>query len=116
MTAEAARLSYADFEKVDIRVGRIVEVLDFPEARKPAFKLHIDFGPAIGIKKSSAQVTTHYTRADLINRHVVAVVNFPPKQIGPFISEVLTLGVPDPDGAVVLLVPERDVPLGGRMF
>jgi tRNA-binding protein len=114
--AEAAPLSYADFEKVDIRVGRIIEVHDFPEARKPAFKLRIDFGPAIGIKKSSAQATRHYTKDNLLNRLVVAVVNFPPKQIGPFMSEVLALGVPDGDGGVVLLVPERDVPIGGRMF
>ena len=114
--AEAAPLSYADFERVDIRVGRIIEVQDFPEARKPAFKLRIDFGPELGIKKSSAQATRHYTKENLLNRLVVAVVNFPPKQIGPFMSEVLTLGVPDGDGAVVLLVPEREVPLGGRMF
>jgi len=113
---EVVPLSYADFEKVQVRVGRIVEVLDFPEARKPAFKLRIDFGPPIGIKKSSAQATRHYTKDSLLNRLVVAVVNFPPKQIGPYMSEVLTLGVPDGDGAVVLLVPERDVPLGGRMF
>ena len=98
-------LSYAEFEKVDIRVGRIVDVQDFPEARKPAF-----------IKKSSAQATKYYTKHDLLNRLVLAVVNFPPKQIGPFMSEVLTLGVPDGEGAVVLLVPERDVPLGGKMF
>lgn len=116
MTAELLHLSYADFLKVDIRVGRIVEVHDFPEARQPAYKLKIDFGPELGIKRSSAQATKHYSKADLENRLVVAVVNFPPKQIGPYMSEVLTLGVPDPDGAVVLLVPERDVPLGGRMF
>jgi len=109
-------LSYAEFEKVDIRVGRIVDVQDFPEARKPAFKLRIDFGPELGIKKSSAQATKYYTKHDLLNRLVLAVVNFPPKQIGPFMSEVLTLGVPDGEGAVVLLVPERDVPLGGKMF
>ena len=115
MADEAAPLSYAEFARVDIRVGRIVDVQDFPEARKPAFKLRIDFGP-LGIRKSSAQATKYYTKADLLNRLVVAVVNFPPKQIGPFMSEVLTLGVPDADGAVVLLVPERDVPLGGRMF
>ena len=108
MTPPAATLSYADFEKVDVRVGRIVEVLDFPEARKPAYKLRIDFGPELGIRKSSAQATKSYTRQGLLHRLVVAVVNFPPKQIGPFMSEVLTLGV--------LLVPERDVPLGGRMF
>ena len=116
MMDEAAPLSYAEFERVDIRVGRIIEVEDFPEARKPAFKLRIDFGPALGIKKSSAQMTKHYTKAALLNRLVVAVVNFPPKQIGPVMSEVLTLGVPDGDGGVVLLMPERDVPLGGRMF
>jgi tRNA-binding protein len=116
MTAKAAPLSYAEFERVDIRVGRIVEVDDFPEARKPAYKLRIDFGPAIGIRKSSAQATRHYAKADLLNRLVVAVVNFPPKQIGPYMSEVLTLGVPDGEGAVVLLIPEREVPLGGRMY
>jgi tRNA-binding protein len=116
MSDAAARLSYADFDKVDIRVGRIVEVLDFPEARKPAYKLRIDFGVELGIKKSSAQATKYYNKTQLLNRLVVAVVNFPPKQIGPFMSEVLTLGVPDGEGSVVLLVPERDVPLGGRMF
>ena len=111
-----APLSYAEFDRVDIRVGRIVEVEDFPEARKPAYKLRIDFGPDLGVKKSSAQATKHYTKDELRDRLVVAVVNFPPKQIGPFMSEVLTLGVPDGDGGVVLLVPERDVPLGGRLF
>ena len=116
MTDEPATLSYADFMKVDVRVGRIVEVREFPEARKPAYKLAIDFGPALGVKKSSAQVTKHYTRADLENRLVLAVVNFPPKQIGPYRSEVLTLGVPDADGEVVLVAPQQDVPLGGRMF
>ena len=116
MTDVATLLSYQDFQKVDIRVGRIVEVQDFPEARKPAYKLRIDFGDPIGVKRSSAQVTKYYSKDQLLNRLVVAVVNFPPKQIGPFMSEVLTLGVPDPDGAVVLLTPEREVPLGGRMF
>jgi tRNA-binding protein len=116
MHGEPAPLSYAEFERVDIRVGRIIDVQDFPEARKPAYKLRIDFGPELGIRKSSAQVTKHYVKGDLVNRLVVAVVNFPPRQIGPFMSEVLTLGVPDADGAVVLLMPERDVPLGGRMF
>jgi tRNA-binding protein len=116
MPGEPARLSYAEFERVDIRVGRIIDVQDFPEARKPAYKLRIDFGPELGIRKSSAQVTKHYVKGDLVNRLVVAVVNFPPRQIGPFMSEVLTLGVPDAEGAVVLLTPERDVPLGGRMF
>ena len=116
MSGETAPLSYAEFQRVEIRVGRIVEVLDFPEARKPAYKLRIDFGAAIGVKKSSAQATRYYTKPDLLNRLVVAVVNFPPKQIGPYMSEVLTLGVPDGDGEVVLLVPEREAPIGGRMF
>ena len=116
MTAQAAPLSYAELDRVDIRVGRVIEVLDFPEARKPAYKLRIDFGPEIGIKKSSAQATKYYSKEDLLHRHIVAVVNFPPKQIGPYMSEVLTLGVPDGDGAVVLLTPEREVPIGGRMF
>jgi len=116
MTGELAPLSYAEFERVDIRVGRIIDVQDFPEARKPAYRLRIDFGPDLGIRKSSAQVTKHYVKGDLVNRLVVAVINFPPRQIGPFMSEVLTLGVPDAEGAVVLLTPERDVPLGGRMF
>jgi len=116
MAAEAGRISYSDFDKIDIRAGRIVDVEDFPEARKPAYKLKIDFGPEIGIRKSSAQATKHYSKEDLRGRLVVAVVNFPPKQIGPYMSEVLTLGVPDGDGGVVLLVPERAVPLGGRMF
>jgi tRNA-binding protein len=116
MTAASATLSYDDFVKIDIRVGRIVDVQEFPEARKPAYKLIIDFGAALGVRKSSAQLTKHYSKADLEQRLVVAVVNFPPKQIGPYLSEVLTLGVPDPDGEVVLLVPQQDVPLGGRMF
>ena len=94
----------------------MISVEDFPAARKPAYKLRIDFGSDIGVKKSSAQATKYYTKEQLLNRLVVAVVNFPPKQIGPYISEVLTLGVPDGDGDVVLLSPERDVPLGGRMF
>lgn len=116
MATDPARLSYPDFEKVDIRVGRIVDVQDFPEARKPAYKLRIDFGADLGVKRSSAQATKYYAKADLIGRLVLAVVNFPPKQIGPFMSEVLTLGVPDDEGAVVLIAPERDVPLGGKMF
>ena len=116
MTAEPAPLSYVEFQRIDIRVGRIVAVEDFPAARKPAYKLRIDFGGEIGVKKSSAQVTKYYTKEELLNRLVVAVVNFPPKQIGPYMSEVLTLGVPDGEGGVVLLMPERDVPLGGRMF
>ena len=116
MSGEPSALSYSEFQRVDIRVGRIVAVDDFPEARKPAYKLRINFGAGIGVKKSSAQATTHYTKEALLNRLVVAVVNFPPKQIGPYMSEVLTLGVPDEGGEVVLLVPERDVPVGGRMF
>jgi tRNA-binding protein len=116
MSDPAASLSYAEFQRVDVRVGRVVEVLDFPEARKPAYKLRIDFGPELGIRKSSAQATKYYSKRDLLDRLVVAVVNFPPKQIGPFMSEALTLGVPDGEGSVVLLVPERDVPVGGRMF
>lgn len=109
-------ISYADFDRVDIRVGRIVRVDDFPEARKPAYKLLIDFGPELGVKKSSAQATALYSKEDLGGRLVLAVVNFPPKQIGPMMSEVLTLGVPDGHGGTVLVVPEREVPLGGRLF
>jgi tRNA-binding protein len=109
-------LTFEEFERVDVRVGRIVQADEFPQARKPAYKLSIDFGPAIGTKTSSAQLTRHYQRDELVGKLVVAVVNFPPRQIGPFMSQVLTLGVPDGDGAVVLLEPERDVPLGGRMF
>jgi tRNA-binding protein len=116
MSEPAAPLSYAEFDRIDIRVGRIIEIQDFPEARKPAYRLRIDFGPEIGIRKSSAQATKHYAKDDLIGRLVVAVVNFRPKQIGPYLSEVLTLGVPDGEGDVVLLVPEREVPVGGRMF
>ena len=109
-------ITYPDFERVDIRVGTIIEALPFPEARKPAYKLTIDFGPAIGIKKSSAQITHHYTLDDLQDRKVAAVVNFPPRQIGPVKSEVLTLGFPDADGNVVLAGVDRELPLGGRLF
>lgn len=109
-------ITYPDFEKVDIRVGTIVAAEPFPEARKPAFKLKIDFGPAIGIKKSSAQVTTHYRLEELVGRQVAAVVNFPPRQIGPFMSEVLTLGFPDDAGGVVLIGPSLAVPNGGKLF
>ena len=109
-------ISFDDFMKVDVRVGRIVDVQDFPEARKPAFKLQIDFGPEIGIKKSSAQITKNYTKEDLKGRLVMAVVNFPPRQIGPVMSEVLTLGAPDESGEVMLIAPDRDVPLGGRLY
>jgi tRNA-binding protein len=111
-----AAISYADFEKVDIRVGTIIEVLPFPEARKPAYKLKIDFGESIGIRKSSAQLTAHYTPETLLGRQVAAVVNFPPRQIGPFISEVLTLGFPDDRGGVVLISPTLPVPNGGKLF
>ena len=107
---------YQDFERVDIRVGTIVDVQPFPEARKPAFKLVIDFGAEIGTKRSSAQLTVHYKPDQLIGRQVCAVVNFPPRQIGPFISEVLTLGMPDDDGSVVLIKPDFRVPNGGRLF
>jgi tRNA-binding protein len=109
-------ITYADFDKVDIRVGRVVQVDDFPEARKPAYKLLIDFGGEVGVKKSSAQATALYTKEALVGRLVLAVVNFPPKQIGPMMSEVLTLGVPDGNGNVILVVPERDAPTGGRLF
>jgi tRNA-binding protein len=109
-------ITFADFERVDIRVGRIVRAEPFPEARKPAYRLQIDFGPEIGVKKSSAQLTTHYRLDELAGRLVLAVVNFPPRQIGPFMSEVLTLGVPDENGAVVLVVPDKDVPPGGKLF
>ena len=109
-------ITLADFENVDIRVGRIVRAEPFPEARKPAYKLQIDFGPQIGVKKSSAQLTTYYRLDELVGRLVLGVVNFTPRQIGPFMSEVLTLGVPGAESGVVLIGPERDVPLGGRLF
>lgn len=109
-------ISYDDFLKVDVRIGTIVGVDPFPEARKPAFKLKIDFGPEVGVKKSSAQITKYYTAETLIGRQVAAVVNFPPRQIGPFMSEVLTLGFPDEQGDVVLAAIERQVPNGGRLF
>jgi len=105
-----------DFEKLDIRVGRIMEVNAFPEARKPAYKLSIDLGPEIGIRKSSAQIVENYHPERLLNRMVLCVVNFPSRQIGPFNSEVLTLGVPDDKGRVVLVEPERDVPVGGKLY
>ena len=105
-----------DFNQVDIRVGRILTVESFPEARKPAYKLTIDFGPEIGLKRSSAQITQHYKMNDLVGRQVLGVVNFPPRQIGPFVSEVLTLGLSDENGDVVLIQPERGVPLGGRLY
>jgi tRNA-binding protein len=114
--AEGQTIAFADFERVDIRVGTIVEVSAFPEARKPAFKLVIDFGDDIGRKKSSAQITKHYTPEALLGRQVAAVVNFPPRQIGPFMSEVLTLGFPDEEGGVVLIGPSLPVPNGGKLF
>ena len=106
---------YDDFARVDMRVGQVVEVEDFPEARKPAWKLRIDFGPEIGERRSSAQIT-NYSREELLGRRVVAVVNFPPRQIGPVMSEVLVLGLPDDEGRVTLLQPDADVPLGGRVY
>jgi tRNA-binding protein len=112
----ANEINYESFEAVDIRVGTITDAHPFPEARKPAVKLTIDFGPEIGTKKSSAQLTVHYRPDQLIGRQVCAVVNFPPRQIGPFISEVLTLGMPDEDGAVVLVRPDLRVPNGGKLF
>ncbi|WP_417232342.1 tRNA-binding protein [Brevundimonas sp.] len=112
----ADRIAFDDFLKVDIRVGQVIAADPFPEARKPAFKLTIDFGPDIGVKKSSAQITVHYTPAQLVGRKVAAVVNFAPRQIGPFMSEVLTLGFPDAAGEVVLLGVDREVPVGGRLF
>jgi tRNA-binding protein len=109
-------ITFEDFEKVDIRVGTIIAVEPFPEARKPAFKLKIDFGGTIGVKKSSAQITKHYTAESLLGRQVAAVTNFPPRQIGPFMSEVLTLGFPDEEGGVVLIAPSMKVPDGGKLF
>lgn len=109
-------ITYQDFEKVDIRVGTVVNAEGFPEARKPAYKLTIDFGQEIGTKKSSVQITKHYTKEELIGKQVIGVVNFPPKQIGPFTSETLTLGLPDENGDVVLLMPTKKVPNGKKMF
>jgi tRNA-binding protein len=112
----SSQITFDEFEKVDIRIGTIISVEPFPEARKPAFKLKIDFGPALGIKKSSAQITKHYTMEALVGRQVAAVVNFPPRQIGPYMSEVLTLGFPDDKGGVVLIGASLAVPNGGKLF
>ena len=111
-----SQITYADFEKVDIRVGTIRAAQPLEGARKPALRLEIDFGPEIGVKKCSAQITVHYTPEELVGRQVAAVVNFPPRQIGKFMSEVLTLGFPDSDGAVVLIAPTKGVPNGGKLF
>lgn len=116
MSNMSEKIAYSDFEKVDIRVGTILSAEPFPQARKPAYKLTIDFGEAIGVRKSSAQITRHYTLENLIGRQVAAVVNFPPRQIGPMMSEVLTLGFPDAAGEVVLIQPSLAVPNGGKLF
>jgi tRNA-binding protein len=116
MTDQTGDLSFADFLKVDVRVGTVVRAGPYPEARRPAFKLWVDFGPDLGVKKTSAQITRHYRLEDLPGRQVAAVVNFPPKQIGKFMSEILVLGFPDADGEVVMIAPDRPVPNGGRLF
>ena len=109
-------ITFEDFEKVDIRVGKIIEVQDFPKARKPAYQLLIDFGSEIGLKRSSAQLVTHYSKEELVGKHVVGVVNFPPRQIANFMSEVLTLGVPSSKGEPILLTPDKETPIGGKMY
>lgn len=110
------QITIDDFQKVDIRVGKIIDVQDFLEARKPSYKLQIDFGPELGIKKSCAQLSAIYSKEELTNRLVLAVVNFPPRQIGPAVSEVLTLGIPDENGNAILIQPNRNVPLGGKLY
>jgi tRNA-binding protein len=114
--SDSATIAFDDFLRVDVRVGRIVDVQPFPAARKPAYQLEVDFGTEIGRRHSSAQLTQRYSEADLLGRLVLAVVNFPPRQIATFFSEVLVLGVPDADGNVVLIEPQANVPLGGRLF
>lgn len=109
-------IDYDDFEKVDVRVGRIVDAEEFPEARRPAFKLWVDFGPELGIRKTSAQITQNYKLEELKGKLVAAVINFPPKQIGKYMSEILVLGFPDENGNVTLISPDKDVPLGGRLY
>jgi len=116
MTAAGETIGFDDFLKVDIRVGTVIRAEPYPEARRPAYKVWVDFGAELGVKKTSAQATGHYTLEDLIGRQVAAVVNFPPKQIGKFMSEVLVLGFPDGEGEVVVIGPERSVPNGGRLF
>ena len=110
------QITYKEFEQVEIRVGKIIEVEDFPEARSPAYKLKIDFGAEIGIKKSSSQITEHYSKEDLLGKLVLGVVNFPPRQVGPMMSEVLTLGFYREDKSVILAVPDKDVPLGSKLL
>jgi tRNA-binding protein len=114
--SDSARISFDEFLKVDVRVGRIVAARPFPAARKPAYQLELDFGPEVGRRRSSAQLTQRYTADELVGRQVLAVINFPPRQIATFLSEVLVLGVPDANGDVVLVEPEAEVPLGGRLF
>jgi tRNA-binding protein len=115
-TPPAPPIDFGQFLSVDIRIGRIMSAEDFPQARKPAYKLTIDFGAGVGVKRSSAQITEHYSLAELPGRMVAAVVNFPPRQIGKFMSEVLTLGFPDEAGAVILFAPDKEVPIGSRLF
>jgi len=116
METDVSEISFDDFQKVDVRVGTVVDAQPFPEARRPAIKLWVDFGDAIGVRKTSAQLTVHYIPEELVGRQVAAVVNFPPKQIGKFMSEILVLGFPDADGAVVLLNIDKPVPNGGKLF
>jgi tRNA-binding protein len=116
MAGDEGRVTFGDFMKIEIRVGTIVRAEPYPEARQPAFKLWVDFGEALGVKKTSAQITRHYSLEDVVGRQVAAVVNFPPKQIGRFMSEILVLGFPDKDGEVVMIRPDQAVPDGGRLY